>query len=248
MVSDTDVERLLYFAVSRLERLGNRVPDAMKARIERMLDPSAPASSLLHFVRFFDAWRAGDRTSAFDHLHRYFDYTMQTPAADRTNYQYALLHTAIVQADFGCLGEAVSAIKETIATARENHDLICLNFSLAWVAHLGKAYPRQMRDAGVGGLIGGGGSERDGIMFLKAKARESQMWGLLSSSLLTEARMELANGGSVAKAIELVLQAQHLIVTWDTKENVGTSMLMMASIFSRLGSFQLFSILSSFLA
>lgn len=132
-------------------------------------------------VRFFDAWRAGDYSSSFEYLHRYFDYTMQS--RDRVNYQYALLHMAVLHADFGCFDEAISAINETIATARENQDMTCLNYSLSWLYYLSKAYPSKMQGAGYGGLVK---SEREGISFLKAKAKEGHLWSQLSSALLSE--------------------------------------------------------------
>jgi tetratricopeptide (TPR) repeat protein len=138
---------------------------------------------LFIYSRFFDAWRAGDYTSAFDNLHRYYDYALQT--REQIHYQYALLHMAIIQADFGCFGEAIAAINETIATARENQDMICLNFSLNWLNHLRKAHPREMRR---GGHVGPSGSDRDGLLFLKSKAREAKMYPLLISSLLNEAK------------------------------------------------------------
>ena len=37
------------------------------------------------------------------------------------------------------------------------------------------------------------GSERDGLTFLKAKAKESKMYSLLSSTLLNEAKLSLSN-------------------------------------------------------
>ena len=113
---------------------------------------------------------------------------MQT--RDKIHYQYALLHMAILQADFGCFSEAIAAINETIATARENQDMSCLNFSLSWLNHMSKAYPTQMKGAGYMGMLG---SERDGLTFLKAKAKESKMYSLLSSTLLNEAKLTLSN-------------------------------------------------------
>jgi len=97
---------------------------------------------------------------------------------------------AILQADFGCFSEAIAAINETIATARENQDMSCLNFSLSWLNHMSKAYPKQMKGAGYMGMLG---SERDGLTFLKAKAKESKMYSLLSSTLLNEAKLGLSN-------------------------------------------------------
>lgn len=197
--------------------------------------------------RFFDAWRAGDYTSSFDNLHRYFDYTMQT--RDKTYYQYALLHMAILQADFGCFSEAIATMNETIATARENQDMSCLNFSLSWLNHLAKAYPKQIRASGYGGMLG---SERDGLAFLKSKARETKMWSLLSSTLLSESKMLLSNvcqtsstwstsclirkqGSSVPRAFEHIYQSAHLNVVHNIRSNIGSQMLMQASLYGRLG-------------
>ena len=37
------------------------------------------------------------------------------------------------------------------------------------------------------------GSEKEGLAFLQAKAKETEMWSLLSTSLLSEAKLELQN-------------------------------------------------------
>jgi anaphase-promoting complex subunit 5 len=112
---------------------------------------------------------------------------MQT--REKIHYQYALLHMAILQADFGCFGEAIAAINETIATARESQDMVCLSFSLSWLNHMSKAYPKQMKGAGYMSMLG---SERDALTFLKAKAKETKMYSLLSATLLNEAKLCLA--------------------------------------------------------
>jgi hypothetical protein len=160
----------------------------MKAQLRTMLGPTGSVLRQSHLVRFFDAWKAGDYTLAFDNLHRYYDYAMQT--REKTHYQFALLHMAILHADFGCFSESIAAINETIATARETQDMHCLNFSLSWLSHMSKAYPMQMKGAGYMGMLG---SERDGLTFLKAKAKETRMYNLLSASLLNEAKLCMAS-------------------------------------------------------
>lgn len=139
------------------------------------------------FGRFLDSWKAGDYPSSFDNLHRYFDYTMHN--RDRTFYQYALLNLAILQADFGCFDEAVVAMHETISTARENNDMDCLNYSLSWLYHFGKAHPQAVGEVRKSGVLG---SDKEALTFLKAKAKETNMWGLLSTSLLSEAKLALS--------------------------------------------------------
>lgn len=109
---------------------------------------------------------------------------------DRSYYQYALLNLAILQADFGCHGEAVSAMQEAISIARETQDMGCLNYCMSWLYHFGKAYPEELKEIQATGMLG---SEREALAFLQAKARETEMWSLLSTSLLSEAKFELQN-------------------------------------------------------
>ncbi|KAF2757294.1 anaphase-promoting complex protein [Pseudovirgaria hyperparasitica] len=229
--STDDIERLLAFQADKLQRLGIRMPHDMKENLRGMVGPASTVPSLSHFVSFFDAWRAGNYTSAFDNLHRYFDYTMQ--AREKTFYQYALLHMAILQTDFGCLSEAISAINETIATARENQDMSCLNFSLGWLNHLNQAFPHQMRGIRDQGL---NGSERDALNFLKLKAKESKMFSLLSSALLSEARLDLSYGErSITKAFQHIYQASHINIRENLSGGFGSQLLMHSAVFGRLG-------------
>lgn len=120
---------------------------------------------------------------------------------DRTFYQYALLSLAILQADFGCHTEAVAAIQEAISIARETHDMNCLNFCMSWLYHFGKAFPDEMKDVQNTGMLG---SEKEGLAFLKAKAKETEMWSLLSTSLLSEAKLELQNVCLSLEAMSIV--------------------------------------------
>ncbi|ORY11536.1 anaphase-promoting complex subunit 5-domain-containing protein [Clohesyomyces aquaticus] len=228
-LSIDDFDRLLEFQLDQLQRLGSRIPDEMRVRLRNMLGPSGLVLRQSHLVKFFDAWKGGDYTSAFDSLHRYYDYALQS--RDKIHYQYALLHMAILQADFGCFGEAIAAINETIATARENQDMACLNFSLSWLNHMSKAYPRQMKGAGYMGMLG---SERDGLIFLKQKAREAKMHNLLSATLLNEAKLSLATGESVPRALEHMFQSSHLTIR-ENINNHGGWMLLHSTLYSRLG-------------
>lgn len=195
-----DLDRIMEFQLDRLQRFGDRVPEIMKSQLRRMVSSSGLVHRQAHLVQFFDAWKAGDYTSAFDNLHRYYDYAMQT--REKIHYQYALLHMAILQADFGCFGEAIAAINETISTARENQDMTCLSFSLSWLNHMAKAYPKQMKGAGYISMLG---SERDALTFLKAKAKENKMYNLLTASLLNEAKLALATVCKVVSHADFLL-------------------------------------------
>ncbi|CAG5177920.1 uncharacterized protein ALTATR162_LOCUS8444 [Alternaria atra] len=228
-MSLNDLDRILDFQLDRLQKFGDRVPDEMKGQLRNMVNSSGTVHRQAHLVQFFDAWKAGDYTSAFDNLHRYYDYAMQT--REKIHYQYALLHMAILQADFGCFGEAIAAINETIATARENQDMTCLSFSLSWLNHMAKAYPKQMKGVGYMSMLG---TERDALTFLKAKAKEAKMYNLLSATLLNEAKLSLMTGDSIPRALEHIYQSSHLNI----KENVnsyGSQMLLTATLYQRLG-------------
>ena len=116
---------------------------------------------------------------------------------DRTFYQYALLNLAILHADFGCFSEAIVAMHETIDTARENNDMICLNYSLSWLYHFGKAHPQCLPEIGKKGVLG---KDRGALAFIKSKAKETSSWSLFSGSLLSEAKLALSTVGFITRA------------------------------------------------
>ncbi|KAB8236790.1 putative anaphase-promoting complex subunit Apc5 [Aspergillus alliaceus] len=229
-ISTKDVELLLEFQISELQRMGGRVPDGMKLRLQRIIASGVTLPNLVHYLRFLDAWRAGDYPSSFDNLHRYFDYTMHS--RDRSSYQYALLNLAILQADFGCYGEAVSAMQEAVSIARESHDMNCLNFCMSWLYHFGKAFPEHMEDVQNTGMLG---NEKEGLTFLKAKAKETEMWSLLSTTLLSEAKLELQNGESLASSMENIIRASHLNVVKNLANSTGPQLLLQTTLYARIG-------------
>lgn len=154
---------------------------------------------------------------------------------DRLFYQYALMNLAVLQADFGCHKEAVDAMLETVTTARENRDMMCLNFALNWLFHFGLAHP---------GLVQGGnlessgstfGSGKETMAFLRVKARETGMWTLWSSALLSEAHMALAQGDSVATALEHLVRSEHILVERNMCSLLGPQRAVAVAVWDRLG-------------
>ncbi|KAM3068257.1 APC5 protein [Clarireedia jacksonii] len=230
LISTDDVEKLLEFHVEQMQKLGTRMPLEVKAKLKALLDDSIVTPSLSHYLIFLDAWRSGDYPSSFDNLHRYFDYTMQN--RDRLFYQYALMNLAVLQADFECYDEAVAAMSETVSTARENKDMACLNFALNWLYHFGKAHPKVIAGSGSTNMLG---VEKEGLAFLRIKAKETGMWTLWSSSLLSEAKLALCNGESIATAFECILKSSHLVAEKSMKSMMGPQTAMQASIWGRLG-------------
>ncbi|EJP63342.1 anaphase-promoting complex protein [Beauveria bassiana ARSEF 2860] len=229
-VSTDDIELLLDFQIEQMQKFGNRVPLETINQFQDLLHASFLVPSLTHYLSFLNAWRAGDYPSAFDLLHRYFDYTMQY--RDRLFYQYALMNLAVLQADFGCHRDAVTTMLETVTTARENKDMICLNFALNWLFHFGRAHPKLVRELESNSLLGTG---KESLAYLRVKAKESGMGALWSSVLLSEAKLGLINGESVATSVEYVVRSSHLIVTRNMKNMFGAQLSLYAALWSRLG-------------
>ena len=205
-MSADDLEHLLELHLEQLQRSGERMPEDIRRHLHSVLLPPASSKNhlsaavqssmpnLAHFVRFFDAWRAGDYVTAFDSLHQYFDYSPHL--ASKSQYQYALLHVAILQADFGKFSEAYATMRECVATARENQDVSCLNYALSWLQHLSSAWPGQMRSAmaAEGNMRAGElfSNDKQSRQFLRLKAAEMKSWNLVVSTLLSEARATLS--------------------------------------------------------
>jgi anaphase-promoting complex subunit 5 len=139
---------------------------------------------------------------------------------------------AILQADFGCFDEAVAAMNETIATARENQDAACLNFSLSWLSHLSKAYPNDLKKTGYAGMLG---PEKDRLAFLAEKARETKSWAVLSSTLLSEAKLALSVGADPAIVSEQLCQSGRLNFVHHGFSNCGTQLLIESAMYARTG-------------
>lgn len=229
-VSTDDIEKLLEFQIEQMQKYGNRIPLEIRHQFHDLVNDSAMVPSLSHYLSYLDAWRAGDYSTSFDYLHRYFDYTMQN--RDRLFYQYALMNLAVLQADFGCHKEAVAAMLETISTARENRDMTCLNFALNWLFHFGRAHPKITKDLESNSMLGTG---RDSLAFLRSKAKESGMWTLWCSALMSEAKMSLSNGESVAAALEHMVRSSEILVEKNMKSMMGSQMALNIALWDRLG-------------
>ncbi|KAF2724651.1 hypothetical protein K431DRAFT_318025 [Polychaeton citri CBS 116435] len=207
-----DIETLLNLSISRLQKLGVRLPSLLTKNLRHWIstqqDPSAQSSQ--YFLAFFDAWKSGQHSMAVENLHRYFDYTLagkgntstveEGRAGIRQYYQYALLHLSVLHADFEYWGPSLEAMKECIATARENQDNACLAFALSWQMYLRQTYSRAS-DAPLDNekyenleaiLPLGGQTELDEIAFLKSIAREGKHWTLFANALLEEAKIHMS--------------------------------------------------------
>ncbi|KAI1137455.1 anaphase-promoting complex subunit 5-domain-containing protein [Hypoxylon sp. FL0543] len=229
-VSTDDIEKLLEFQIEQMQKYGNRIPTEIQRQFNDLLNDSFMIPSLSHYLSYLDAWRAGDYSTSFDYLHRYFDYTMQN--RDRSFYQYALMNLAVLQADFGCYKEAIAAMLETVSTARENRDMTCLNFALNWLFHFGRAHPEITKELESNSMLGTG---KESLAYLRSRAKETGMWTLWSSTLMSEAKMGLSNGESVATAIEHLVRSSQILVERNMKSMIGSQLSINIALWDRLG-------------
>ena len=168
---------------------------------------------------------------------------------DGAFYQYALLNLSIMLADFGCLGEALSTMQEAISTARENKDMEYLNHSVSWLLNMSDAHSDGLHGDRFQGSFG---IANETMIFLKSKAKETQMWSLLSACLIGEARLRLSRvsessiscfclfayllqGDDITAALDDITQASHLNVSRSIADGVSSQMALLGSTFSRLG-------------
>lgn len=155
---------------------------------------------------------------------------------DRLFYQYALMNLAVLQADFGCYKEAVAAMLETVSTARENRDMTCLNFALNWLFHFGRSHPKLVRDLESNSMLGTG---KESLAFLRVKAKETGMWTLWSSVLLSEAKVGLVKGDSMAASLAQMVRSSQIIVEKNMTNMFGSQLSLSLALWDRLGLFHL---------
>ncbi|EON99676.1 putative anaphase-promoting complex protein [Phaeoacremonium minimum UCRPA7] len=229
--STDDLEILLEFQIDQMQRFGVRVPVKMRNEYSSLLKESYAVPSTSHYLRCLDAWRSGDYPTSYDYLHQYFDYTMHS--SHRPFYQYALLTLAVLQAEFGCYKEAVDAMLETVSTARENRDMTCLNYALNWLFHFGQAHPHLVKELESNSMLGSG---KETLAFLRVKAKEAGMFSLWSAALLSEAKLCLANGDSIATAVEYMVRSSQVLVERNIKYMVASQTALSIALWDRLGS------------
>jgi len=122
-MSAEDTDGLLTFSIHQLQKLGTRLPDSVKNKLQLWVKDQwdSGVQSLQHFLAFFEHWKAGQYTMALESLHRYFDYSLVAKSGAenmRVYYQYALLHLSVLHADFDCWEESVEAMDECISTGK----------------------------------------------------------------------------------------------------------------------------------
>lgn len=99
--------------------------------LKTILEPKPDMEPRNLFYALVIAMKERNYEQAVESLHRLFDYYLVRD--DHALYQYSLLYLAIIHYDFDCCSEAVLAVNESIAVAREALDDVCLGYALQWL-------------------------------------------------------------------------------------------------------------------
>ncbi|CRK40706.1 hypothetical protein BN1708_008298 [Verticillium longisporum] len=79
------------------------------------------------------------------------------------------------------------------------------------------------------------GAGKESLAYLRVKAKETNMGTLWSSVLISEAKLGLMNGESVATSLELLVRSSHLIVEKNMKNMFGAQLSMKMALLDRIG-------------
>lgn len=225
-IASENLETLLEFQIGVFERYGGTLPAEIRRVLKSMVATNKPLPASAHYVLYLDAFRDKDYEASFEHLHRYYDYTMNSKG--RTHYQYALFTLGTLQAEFGFHAEAIRAIEEAITVARENRDNNCLNYILSWLHSFLRCHP----DCPVPESL----SSQDQIsQFLRSKSNQTS-YALYSLSFQSEVEQIMAVDGSLTNAFEAITKSTYINAAANSTFAGGNIALVASSVWSRCGN------------
>ena len=121
---------------------------------------------------------------------------------------------------------------EAVSAAREDRDTACLNFALNWLYHFSKTHPELSKELEDSNMLG---TAKESLAYLRTKAKETGMWVLWSSALLSEAKLCLSNGESISNALENMARSSHVIIERNMKPMMGAQISLTTTLWDRLG-------------
>ncbi|KAK9459947.1 anaphase-promoting complex subunit 5-domain-containing protein [Lipomyces oligophaga] len=225
-LSMEDFHRLIDSQVKLMQKTGTCMSGEVVKVLNEMaaIAPSMPAT--YYYVVFLHAWRSGDYNVAIANLYHYFDLLRATEDHPKYFFQYALLNLAVVQADFQCISEANSAIRECIQAAREANDQQCLKFATAWYLRF-KLLHRDRYSTDMD-------SEHTTFRFLKSRVKDSSP-SLLSTSYVIHANSMAYHGEPLIDLLECLCQTMHVISVDHNLDGFGTAMNLKSAAFHQMG-------------
>ncbi|KAL9055874.1 MAG: hypothetical protein Q9162_003300 [Coniocarpon cinnabarinum] len=231
-ISSHDAERILDAQHRRMQETQNRLQISERLLDEEISTLSSQSTTATFYVKFLEASMTGDYSTAFEYLHRCYDYDVRLKSG-QSFYQLTLLSTALVQADLGCYSEAIQTLKETVSIARENKDTTCLISALHTLAHVRTMTGRDAPDEDMPTVSDSGLHE---AAFLKAKAIENRAWPIVSATLLREAQSALSMGQPVTLALDKMHECATLNVRHRMWNEMKSQYGQQSVLFARIGN------------
>ncbi|KAJ1981079.1 hypothetical protein H4R34_002221 [Dimargaris verticillata] len=226
MIARFDVEQFIDAQVQALAD-GSQT-NAFSPHLTRQLQSLGrlfPQLPKTHFAQYLAAARQGDYDNARQSLHRFFDY--MGDRGPKTLYQYALLNLACLESQFHHDADAIRAIQEAVAVARENRDQGCLSYAASWLYRLLRSHPHQ--------FPGQRASEQQMLDSLAGKTKQLNLIHLQCLSELNRTRQRLLQGHPPAAVLEGLMKCLLLLRTHRLSRAVGTCFMLTAAAWQTYG-------------
>ncbi|KAH3671646.1 hypothetical protein OGAPHI_000351 [Ogataea philodendri] len=215
VISQIDLAQMLEQQVQIMQRYSPPPPQSIKLILKLLSGSQRGLIPSAYYIEYLECWKQSDYEGSFNALHRYFDYMMSNK--QQLFYHYALLSLATLHASFNSDEEALRAIDEAILVARENKDLDCLNYLLAWLFNFLKDRPHlysKMEN----------NTTRDQILqFLKIKTKENRNWILQSMTFQYHALQYTLDGGPLHKILENITRASYILLNFEIGANIRST-------------------------
>lgn len=149
----------------------------------KLSDDGNPIPVISYYILYMFFLQNRDYEKSVEYLHRYFDYKMLWHG--RAQYHHALFALASLHSEFESIDDALEAITEAVAVARENKDIFALTKIHFWLYTFQQAHPECVIPESLS-------FNSQLLDYLKANSRGFS-FSLYSSSLLFEAQNILGN-------------------------------------------------------
>lgn len=195
-----------------------------------------------YYILYMYFLHGHDQEKSVEYLHRYFDYEMVWYG--RAQYHHALFALASLHSKFESMDDALEAITEAVAVARENKDISTLTKIHFWLYTFQQSHPELIIPESL--------RFNDQLLdHLKANSHNSS-FSLYSSSLLFEAQNILGNifkdtytrettgiGTNPSKSLtnffEILFKSSFVSVTCNSKASYCREALLKSISWERLG-------------
>ncbi|KAL1915514.1 uncharacterized protein VTP21DRAFT_6638 [Calcarisporiella thermophila] len=226
IIARSDAEHFLDYQVSLLEKSSGIIPPRELQQKLNEIQHQIPTLFKVYYVSCLNCLRSGEVESAFENLHKFFDYCHVNQK--KTLYQYALLNLAILHSRFNHKQQALWAVREAVSIARENQDQECLSYALSWLHRLNKSRVHDESTIET--------SEQQMLESLVGQTKELNLLYLQSLSELTKAKQALQTGASPSEIFESLLRSTSINTRYSLEGIIGTSQLLAASVWDLYGS------------